>query len=151
MGVIVGPRVAMIKVDKVGILVGVRVPIRVGVLVGIRVTVPVGAAVRVSRSRTVKVAVPSRVRVWVGMGVKVLLGVNVGVAETRGVCVGVDEAVLVGMVWVGKGPSSAFAVPARAVLMPLRFPEEPLPRPNALDPPNVITNATMMNPMNNPA
>jgi hypothetical protein len=42
----------------------------------------------------------------------------VGVAEIRGVAVGVDVSVLVGMVRVGNGPSSAFAVPTIAVLIP---------------------------------
>ena len=40
-----------------------------------------------------------------------------GVAEIRGVAVGVEVSVLVGMVRVGKGPSSAFAVPTIAVLI----------------------------------
>jgi hypothetical protein len=43
--------------------------------------------------------------------------VIVGVAEIRGVAVGVEVSVLVGMVRVGKGPSSAFAVPTIAVLI----------------------------------
>ena len=38
-------------------------------------------------------------------------------AEIKGVTVGVDEAVLVGIVEVGKGPSSASAVPAMAVFV----------------------------------
>lgn len=40
-----------------------------------------------------------------------------GVAETSGVAVGVEEAVLVGMVIVGNGPSKACMVPAMAVLI----------------------------------
>ena len=50
-------------------------------------------------------------------GVIVAEAVIVGVAEIRGVAVGVDVSVLVGMVNVGKGPSSAFAVPTIAVLI----------------------------------
>lgn len=105
---------------------------RVGVLVGTRV----GAAVSVDRSlRSSSVAVPRGVRL--GTGVKVLLGVKVGVAETRGVLVGVEEAVLVGMVCVGKGPSRACAVPARVVLMALMLDWELFPSPKALVPRNV--------------
>jgi len=63
------------------------------------------------------VAVPSSVPVAVGTGVKVLLGVNVGVAEISSVGVGDEEAVWVGRVMVGKGPSRACMVPAMAVLM----------------------------------
>jgi hypothetical protein len=62
-------------------------------------------------------------------GVMVLLGVNVGVAEISGVAVGVEEAVLVGMVDVGKGPRSACMVPAMAVLI-LSTCSAPFPRPN---------------------
>ena len=54
---------------------------------------------------------------------------NVGVAEISGVGVGLDEAVRVGMVWVGKGPSRACIVPAMAVLM-LSTLCGLLPRPN---------------------
>ena len=46
-----------------------------------------------------------------------MLGVNVGVAEISGVGVGLAEAVRVGIVEVGKGPSKACIVPAMAVLM----------------------------------
>lgn len=46
------------------------------------------------------------------------VGVNDGVAEMRGVAVGVEEAVFVGIVEVGKGPNRACDVPARAVLIP---------------------------------
>ena len=80
-----------------------------------------------------------------------MLGVNVGVAETRGVLVGVEEAVRVGIVCVGNGPSSACAVPARAVLMLLRSPADPLLSPNTRELLKVIPRATMMNPTNNPA
>ena len=59
-----------------------------------------------------------------------MLGVNVGVAEISGVGVGLEEAVRVGMVDVGKGPSKACMVPAMAVLM-LSTCCGPLPRPNA--------------------
>jgi hypothetical protein len=43
--------------------------------------------------------------------------VSVGVAEIRGVAVAVEEAVLVGIVKVGNGPSRASAVPAMAVFI----------------------------------
>lgn len=85
--------------------------------------------------RSGMVAVPSRVRV--GTGVKVLLGVNVGVAEMRGVGVAVGEAVRVGMVWVGKGPSRACAVPASEVLMASMPVCELFPRPKTLELRNV--------------
>jgi hypothetical protein len=104
--------------------------VRVGTLVAL------GAAVSVSRSFSVSVAVLT-ISVRVGTGVKVLLGVEVGVAETRGVVVGVQEGVTVGMVWVGKGPSSACAVPARLVLMAFRF-EGPAPSPKTLELRNVM-------------
>jgi hypothetical protein len=61
--------------------------------------------------------------VWVKKGTFVFEGVIVaeavivGVAEIRRVAVGVDVSVLVGMVSVGKGPNSAFAVPTIAVLI----------------------------------
>ena len=51
-------------------------------------------------------------------GVIVAEAVSVGVAEIRGVAVAVEEAVLVGIVKVGNGPSRASAVPAMAVLVP---------------------------------
>ena len=140
-GVLVGVRVVTRVGVRVAIRVGVRVAIRVGVLDAVR-----ACAVRAWAGR---VAVPSRVRV--GTGVKVLLGVNVGVAETRGVSVGVEEAVRVGIVWVGNGPSSDCAVPAKAVLMALRSDPEPLLRPNTRELLKVIPRATMMNPTNNPA
>ena len=50
-------------------------------------------------------------------GVIVAEAVIVGVAEIRGVAVGVEVSVLVVMVRVGKGPSSAFAVPTIAVFI----------------------------------
>jgi tetrahydromethanopterin S-methyltransferase subunit C len=61
--------------------------------------------------------------VWVKNGIRVFDGVIVaeavivGVAEIRRVAVGVEVSVLVGMVSVGKGPSSAFAVPTIAVFI----------------------------------
>jgi len=70
----------------------------------------------------------------VGEGVIVAEAVMVGVAEIRGVAVGVAEAVFVGMVNVGKGPSSASAVPAIEVLIAETFPP---PRPEAVISPNV--------------
>ena len=91
--------------------------------------------------RSGMVAVPSKVRV--GMGVKVLLGVKVGVAEMSGVAVALGEAVLVGAVCVGKGPSSACAVPASVVLMASML-CPPDPSPNALEPRNVTAYATMI-------
>jgi len=54
-------------------------------------------------------------------GVRVAVLVAVGVAEIRGVAVGEDVGVLVGMVSVGKGPRSASAVPAIAVLVMSEF------------------------------
>ena len=63
--------------------------------------------------------------------------VMVGVAEIRGVAVGVEEAVLVGRVEVGKGPRSASAVPAMDVLMALTWLNDPPPRPEAVISPNV--------------
>ena len=101
-------------------LVGVRVPTRVEVGTSVRTGVLVWVATPTAVwvrcwLRSGMVALPSRVRV--GMGVKVLLGVKVGVAEISGVAVAVGEAVLVGAVCVGKGPSSACAVPARLVLI----------------------------------
>ena len=137
-----GLLVGVVLTIRVGTLVGVRVPIRVEVgkavrnAVAVRVGILVTGAVSVSRLCTGTVAVPSRVRV--GTGVKVLLGVKVGVAETSGVLVGVEEAVLVGMVWVGKGPSRACAVPARAVLI-ASMPCGPVPRPETLELLNVTT------------
>ena len=61
--------------------------------------------------------------VWLNGGILVFEGVvvaeavSVGVAEIRGVTVGVDEAVFVGIVKVGKGPRSASDVPAMAVFV----------------------------------
>jgi hypothetical protein len=116
---------------RVGILVGVRattVPVRVGTFVGtsVRVGTRVGVFVNALCSGG-RVAVPSSVRV--GFGVIVLLGVEVGVAEMRGVAVSVEEAVLVGTVMVGNGPSRACMVPAMAVLI-LSTCWELSPRPN---------------------
>ena len=77
----------------------------------------------------------------VGTGVKVLLGVKVGVAEMSGVAVALGEAVLVGAVCVGKGPSSACAVPASVVLMAsMLWPPDPSPK--ALELRNVTAYAT---------
>jgi hypothetical protein len=56
----------------------------------------------------------------------------VGVAEIRGVAVGVDVSVLVGMVRVGKGPRSAFAVPTIAVFILSAWLCEPAPRLEAV-------------------
>ncbi len=52
-----------------------------------------------------------------GILVGVRVGVLLGVAEIRGVAVAVGDAVFVGCVAVGKGPSNASDVPATAVLM----------------------------------
>jgi hypothetical protein len=65
-------------------------------------------------------------------GVIVAEAVIVGVAEIRGVAVGVDVSVLVGMVSVGKGPSSAFAVPTIAVFILEAWLFEPPPRLEAV-------------------
>jgi hypothetical protein len=73
-------------------------------------------------------AVCVRKGVRVFEGVIVAEAVIVGVAEIRGVAVGVDVSVFVGMVSVGKGPSSAFAVPTMAVFKASASPCEPPPR-----------------------
>jgi hypothetical protein len=76
--------------------------------------------------------------VWVWKGTRVFEGVTVaeavivGVAEIRGVAVGVDVSVFVGMVNVGKGPSSAFAVPTIAVFKASAWLCEPPPRLEAV-------------------
>jgi hypothetical protein len=76
--------------------------------------------------------------VWVNGGTRVFEGVivaeavMVGVAEIRGVAVGVDEAVLVGIVKVGKGPSRASEVPAMAVFVAAASLCEGPPRPEAV-------------------
>jgi hypothetical protein len=101
-----------------------------GTEVGLGTSVEVGnrmICVRGGIAVGVRVAVRSAERlkaVWLKGGIFVLDGVMVaeavmvGVAEIRGVAVGVEEAVLVGSVEVGKGPSRASAVPAIAVLVP---------------------------------
>jgi hypothetical protein len=71
-------------------------------------------------------------------GVMVAEAVMVGVAEMSGVAVGVDEAVLVGIVKVGKGPSSASAVPAMAVFVAAASLWDCPPRPEAV----VLLNVT---------
>ena len=93
---------------KNGVLVATKTKIRVGTRVAIFVAVR--AAERLS-------GVGLRKGVRVLDGVMVTEAVMVGVAEIRGVAVAVEEAVLVGRVEVGKGPSSASAVPAMAVFM----------------------------------
>jgi hypothetical protein len=66
----------------------------------------------------------------------------------RGVAVRVGEAVLVGWVWVGKGPSKACIVPAMAVLMVLTL--LPLaPRPNTPLLLKMEANPTKTNPRHN--
>ena len=109
--------------------VGRAVAVRTAVGVLPATSVPGGRRVLVVKTKTAVcvwcwlrsgiVAVPSGVRL--GTVVKVLLGVKVGVAEMRGVAVAVGEAVLVGTVAVGKGLSSACAVPARVVLIASMF------------------------------
>jgi hypothetical protein len=83
----------------------------------------VGRTGGVGVTSAVEVGPGSRVRgvfvtgnVAVGEGVTVEDGVAVGIVGVR---VGVSEAVAVGTVEVGNGPSSACDVPARAVLVPL--------------------------------
>lgn len=115
-GVLVGTGVRVPK-TSVGSLVGGRVPIRVGVRVGTRVRVGKRGGVLVFVSEVCSSVALARNNVRVLAGVMVLLGVNVGVAEISGVAVGVLEGVLLGMVDVGKGPSSACMVPAMAVLI----------------------------------
>jgi hypothetical protein len=77
-----------------------------------------GVRVRVGRGVLVNVARGSRVRaVKVMRGTGVVVGVRVLVAVRVGVDVGdgISEAVCVGAVEVGKGPSSASEVSATAV------------------------------------
>ena len=149
----------------ISVNIGVCVTNLVGVFVGVRANVAVRVTNRVGVRVTNRVGVASMMAVWVsrlcvgavvnvtnfvceGTGVNVTLAVKVGVAEIRGVAVGVEEAVFVGAVWVGNGPSSACAVPARAVLILSRSPPLPPLSPNTLELPNVIHNATKMKPRN---
>jgi len=112
-----------------GVRVGKGVDVRIGIRVGFRV----GIAVEVSDDEWLTA-------VWVRKGTRVLEGaivivaeaVIVGVAEIRIVAVGVEVSVLVGMVRVGKGPSSALAVPTIAVLIPSAWLCEPPPRLEAV-------------------
>jgi hypothetical protein len=69
----------------------------------------------VGRGSRVRAVAVSR-KVGVGEGVRVALGVAVGMVD---VTVGGSDGVGVGAVEVGKGPKSAFAVRARAVLVVL--------------------------------
>lgn len=62
------------------------------------------------------------VRVKYTKGVRVRVGTKVGVWLAVGVGEGISEAVAVGAVEVGKGPSSACDVPASAVLVPIASP-----------------------------
>ena len=80
---------------------------------------PDGREVRGTRVRGVGVLIKKRKGVRVG----VLLGVTVGV----GVMVGVFEAVVVGRVPVGKGPSRASEVNATDVRVPLTLALIPSP------------------------
>jgi len=106
-----------------GVLLGIEINMRVGIAVGVFVAV--------SADEWLKA-------VWVNGGTRVLEGVIVaeavivGVAEIRGVAVGVEEAVLVGIVEVGKGPSSASAVPAIAVFVAAASLWDGPPRPEAV-------------------
>ena len=141
-------------ISGVRVFDGTRVAERKGVFVR------VGKCVAVGDARKIAVWVN---RLWVGTvvnvtkdvcegtGVNVTLGVKDGVAEMRGVAVGVEEAVLVGAVWVGNGPSRACAVPANAVLMLLRSPPLPSVRPNTFVLPNVMNSAMKINARNKAA
>jgi len=80
-------------------------------------------------------------------GVIVAEAVIVGVAEIRGVAVGVEVSVLVGMVRVGKGPSSAFAVPTIAVLIASAWLCEFPPRLEAVISRKVTAYTTKIRPM----
>jgi hypothetical protein len=102
-----------------------------------------------------EVAVRSEERfsaVWVKGGTFVFDGVivtdavMVGVAEIRGVAVAVNEAVLVGRVEVGNGPSSASAVPAMAVFSPDTPPCDCPPSPEAVVSRNVTAKTTTIRP-----
>ena len=102
-----------VLVDATTVLVGmIRVEVgrkTGGVVVAVAaIGVSTGSRVR----RTVAVSAGR-----VGVGVMVALGVKLGVAEMRGVAVRVEEAVAVGTVEVGNGPSKELAVSARAVLV----------------------------------
>ena len=88
-----------------------------GLSVGMDVRVGTEVGVRVKSLRSFVVGVPTAIRVLVGEGVYVGVGVDVGVAEITGVAVGEEEGVGLGLVEVGKGPSSAWDVPAMAVLI----------------------------------
>jgi len=102
------------------------------------IKVRVGTAVAVREDEWLKaVWVSGGIRVFEGVAVGVAEAVMVGVAEIRRVAVGVDEAVLVGIVSVGKGPSSASAVPAMAVFVLAASPCDCPPRPEAVVPLNV--------------
>ena len=82
-------------------------------------------------------------------GVIVAEAVMVGVAEIRGVAVGVDVSVFVGMVNVGKGPSSAFAVPTIAVFILSAWLFEPPPRLEAVISLKVTAYTTKTRPIHN--
>jgi hypothetical protein len=84
-------------------------------------------------------------------GVIVAEAVIVGVAEIRGVAVGVDVSVLVGMVSVGKGPSSAFAVPTIAVFILSAWLCEPPPRLDAVISRKVTAYTTKIRPIHKTA
>lgn len=111
-----GISVGTTEVGGTDVLVGL---VRVG-LVRVDVAPPVGEAeigVAGKDSRVRWVAVPGKVDV--GVGVRVALGVAVGMVD---VMVGGSVGVRVGAVEVGKGPRSAWAVRARAVLVLLTPP-----------------------------
>ena len=121
-GIIVGTTDVLVGGTEVRVgLVRVEVARAVGEA-EIGVLVAVGKA---SRVRSVGVAG----KVDVGVGVRVTVGVGVGMVE---VIVGGSEGVYVGAVDVGKGPSSAFAVSARAVLVLLALCTEPNPLAGSL-------------------
>jgi hypothetical protein len=128
---------------------GVELGTKTGVLLDTGITPWVGIAVGI------EVAVRSEERFWavwvkggafVFDGVIVTEAVMLGVAEIRGVTVAVNEAVLVGIVEVGKGPSSASAVPAIAVFSPDTPPCDCPPSPDAVVSRNVTAKTTTTRP-----
>jgi hypothetical protein len=121
-----------------------------GVLVANEKEMRVGNAVAVRSDEWLK-AVWVRKGIRVSEGVMVAEAVIVGVAEIRGVAVEVEEAVFVGKVRVGKGPNSAAAVPAIAVLVPADSLCDPEPRLDAVVSLKVTAYTTKIIPMHKSA
>lgn len=97
----------------VGTAVGGR---RVGVGLGVLVEGGRGVFVNVARGSLVRAVTVMNTR-----GVAVAVGVRVGVRVGVSVGLGISEAVAVGAVEVGKGPSRACEVSARAVRVRIAF------------------------------